>query len=349
MNRLIRAMRAIRVLALCGLFVWAFADTAGAAATAVRLACLGEFESFPAWYAHERQWDAAEGIAVELKVLPTGRLLVDNMRALDWNLAACGGVPAMLAMLRKDVYAVGVGTDEAAANGIYARPGSPLFTADKAEAGRLMRGGMILCPLGTSAHQILLAWLEGLGLREDDVVIVDTKPEEALAAFLGGMGDAVALWSPAAYEARRRGLREVANGKDCGLVQPTLIIAERRYADGHPQEVTAFLRGYLQAVAALESMPDREFAPLYRRFLKETAGREISVEEALAARAGPTQLTAERQRVLLGGERDGEALRGWLRNVIAFHQKTGALSSREAGELERLPLVTPRFLPSGTE
>ena len=216
MNRLIRAMRAIRVLALCGLFVWAFAGTAGAAATAVRLACLGEFESFPAWYAHERQWDAAEGIAVELKVLPTGRLLVDNMRALDWNLAACGGVPAMLAMLRKDVYAVGIGTDEAAANGIYARPGSPLFTADKAEAGRLMRGGMILCPLGTSAHQILLAWLEGLGLREDDVVIVDTKPEEALAAFLGGMGDAVALWSPAAYEARRRGLREVANGKDCG-------------------------------------------------------------------------------------------------------------------------------------
>ena len=64
MNRLIRAMRAIRVLALCGLFVWAFAGTAGAAATAVRLACLGEFESFPAWYAHERQWDAAEGIAV---------------------------------------------------------------------------------------------------------------------------------------------------------------------------------------------------------------------------------------------------------------------------------------------
>ena len=71
--------------------------------------------------------------------------------------------------------------------------------------------------------------------------------------------------------------------------------------------------------------------------------------EALAERAGHTLFTAERQRVLLGGERDGEALRGWLRNVIAFHQKTGALSSREAGELERLPLVTPRFLPSGTE
>ena len=59
----------------------------------LRTAWLAEFEAFAAWYAHGRQWDRENNPAVELRPFPTGRLLVDNMHAYGWNLAACGGVP----------------------------------------------------------------------------------------------------------------------------------------------------------------------------------------------------------------------------------------------------------------
>lgn len=92
----------------------------------LRTAWLAEFEAFAAWYAHDRQWDRENNPAVELRPFPTGRLLVDNMHAYGWNLGACGGVPALRALLRKDVYVVGVGTEEAAFNAVYARASSPL-------------------------------------------------------------------------------------------------------------------------------------------------------------------------------------------------------------------------------
>ena len=78
---------------------------------------------------------------LEPTLYPPGRLLVDNMHAYGWNLAACGGVPALRAMLRKDVYVVGVGTEEAASSAVYARASSPLARLNGVGgAARLLRG-----------------------------------------------------------------------------------------------------------------------------------------------------------------------------------------------------------------
>lgn len=84
----IRTLRAI----LAALFILAAAFCAQAAQTAqaaqaapLRSAWLDEFEAFAAWYAHEQKWDQENGLAVEMRHVPTGRMMVDNMRAYDWN------------------------------------------------------------------------------------------------------------------------------------------------------------------------------------------------------------------------------------------------------------------------
>ena len=324
----------------------------------LRTAWLAEFEAFAAWYAHGRQWDRENNPAVELRPFPTGRLLVDNMHAYGWNLAACGGVPALRALLRKDVYVVGVGTEEAASNAVYARASSPLARLNGGGAARYLRGKTVLCPLGTSAHQLLLAWLDGMGLWDTDVTIVDVEPDEAVRALAKGLGEAAALWAPATYAAEELGLFRLTDGRKSGIAQPVLLLAERGYADKHPERITAYLRSYLQAVESFGKMPVEELALLYQRFQREFAGKALSA--ANARRELETHLLfplethllfpLEKQKALLGGveadaARPEGTLRDWLKDVIAFHKKTGALSSREAGELESLPLVTPRFLP----
>ena len=316
----------------------------------LRTAWLAEFEAFAAWYAHDRQWDRENNPSVELRPFPTGRLLVDNMHAYGWNLGACGGVPALRALLRKDVYVVGVGTEEAAFNAVYARASSPLARLNGGGAARYLRGKTVLCPLGTSAHQLLLAWLDGMGLRDTDVTIVDAEPDEAVRALAKGLGEAAALWAPATYAAEELGLFRITDGRKSGIAQPVLLLAERGYADKHPERITAYLRSYLQAVESFGKMPVEELALLYQRFQREFAGKALSAANARRELETHLLFPLEKQKALLGGveadaARPEGTLRDWLKDVIAFHKKTGALSSREAGELESLPLVTPRFLP----
>lgn len=336
----------------CILIPTAHAQSADPARSApLRTAWLAEFEAFAAWFAHDRQWDRENNLAVELRAFPTGRLLVDNMHAYDWSLAACGGVPALRAMLRKDVYVVGVGTEEAASNAVYARASSPLARlSGGGEAARFLRGKTVLCPLGTSAHQLLLAWLDGMGLRDTDVTIVDVEPDEAARALANGMGEAAALWAPATYAAEESGLFKLTDGRKSGIAQPVLLLAERDYADRHPERITAYLRSYLQAVESFGKIPVEELALLYQRFQQEFAGKAVSAANARRELETHLLFPLEKQKALLGGveadaARPEGTLRDWLKDVIAFHKKTGALSSREAGELESLPLVTPRFLP----
>lgn len=318
----------------------------------VRTAWLAEHEAFAAWYARERKWDVENGISLELVLFPTGKNLVDNMRAADCVIGGCGGAAAVFGLLDKRVYVIGVASDETDANAVYVRPDSPLLAVRGGNPSypalygdaAAMRGKTVLAPLGTSAHQLLYFWLERLGTSDADTIVIDTKPEEALKAFMGGMGDAVALWAPDTYRAEALGLRRAATGRDCGITQPILLIADRKAADADPASVTAFMKTYLKAVEAVSAMPEEELVPLYRRFMRDFAGRDISGEEARSDLKSHRFLSGDEQRALFRSRDEGGLLHGWLVDVIRFHEATGALSRRQSKTLEEIPLATSRFL-----
>lgn len=318
----------------------------------LRTAWLAEHEAFPAWYAQERKWDAENGIALELVLFPTGKNLVDNMRGAGCVIGGCGGAAAVFGLLDKRVYVIGVASDETDANAVYVRPDSPLLAVRGANPSypqlygdaASVRGRTVLAPLGTSAHQLLYFWLERLGTSDAETIVIDTKPEEALKAFIGGMGDAVALWAPDTYKAEALGLRPAATGRGCGITQPILLIADRKAADADPAAVAAFLKAYFRAVEALSAMPQEELVPLYQRFMRDFAGRGLSVEEARADVESHRFLSGEEQRALFRGGDGGGLLHGWIADVIRFHEATGALSRRQSKALEAMPLAAPRFL-----
>lgn len=334
------------------LFFWAvlcllFATTAQAAPVTVNSAWLDEYEALPAWYAHARQWDAEAGISLDMRIYPSGKYLMDNMSSIKWDVAGLGGAPAVPGMLRKQAFVVGIGSDEAAANAIYVRPDSPLLAAFRQKLSardyaRLVTGKVVLCPRGTSAHQLLLLWLDSMGLGEESITLLDTPPAESVGNLSGGVGDMAVLWSPETWAAEQAGLKPLLTGKDLGLVQPTLLMARRDYAENNPDGVRAFLACYLRAVEALQAMPAEELARLYRRFQKEFCGKEISEEQAVRDVATHALYALDRQRRVLASE--GELLK-WLGDVIAFHERTGELSRGQTRSIRELRLVRPDFLP----
>ena len=187
------------------------ASAAQAEPVTVKSAWLTEFEALPAWYAHVRQWDTAAGITLDMQLYPSGKYLMDNISSLKWDVAGLGGAPGVLGMLRKQACVVGIGSDESAANAVFVRKDSPLPAAlrDNPSArdyARLVTGKIVLCPRGTSAHQLLLLWLDRMGLSEESVSLLDTPPDEAVTGLAGGMGDMAVLWAPQTYAAEQAGL-----------------------------------------------------------------------------------------------------------------------------------------------
>lgn len=324
----------------------------GASPALLRTAWLAEYEAFAAWYAHDQKWDVENGISLEFKLFPTGKNLVDNMKRSGCVLGGCGGAAAVFGILQKQTYVIGIGADETAANAVYVRADSPLLQLKgKTPAypelygnAASMNGKTVLAPAGTSAHQLLYFWLERLGTSDAETIVIDTKPEEALKAFVGGLGDAVVLWAPDTYRADELGLRRLFTGRECGITQPTLIVADRAFADANPTQVTAFMKTYLRAVEAVLSMPREELIPLYQRFMASFSGQPM--DAAIAARELDSHwfLSAADHQKAFKNRAEGGLLHFWIEDVLRFHEATGALSRRQIRDLEQTPFVTARFL-----
>ncbi len=335
-------MRFVRVVTFC--LAVLLGALSSAQARPLHTAWLDEFEYFAAWYAHDQQWDGENGLSVAFRLYPTGNNLVDSFYADKWELAGCGGIPALKAVLRGNVSVLGIALDEAAANALYVRPDGPLSSLTPTapdNAGKLLAGKRILCPLGTSAHQLVTALLDRAGLTDKDVVLIDASPESALEAFGKGMGDAVALWAPLSYAAEEAGFRRAADGANCGLFQPTLLLVDKTVAAERPDDVRAFMRGYDRATAFFRQQPQETLVPLYQRFHKETTGEELSAAYALRAIREHRLFDGDERKQVLAASAENGSLSAKLKGLIAFYRKHNALSHKEAARLGETAFYTP--------
>ena len=72
-----------------------------------------------------------------------------------------------------------------------------------------------------------------------------------------------------------------ANPKLCRLASPCVLVADRKYADAHPDVTAKFLSIYLRAADMLQHEPLESLVPEYRRFFMEWAGKDYSAELSL--------------------------------------------------------------------
>ena len=210
-------------ITLCVVLFLGMATVGQTWAYTIRTAWLPEHEAFVAWYAQQQGWDREAGFHLDKKNYASGKELMAGTKD-GWEIAACGALPALGAPAETPVEIIAIANDESYSTGIYTRASSPilghagfnvLFPEISGTPGTV-KGKTILCTTGSAAQYTVYKWLKALGLSEKDVVIRDMLPAEALAAFMKGEGDAVALWSPYTLEAENKGLKSEA----CRHVQP---------------------------------------------------------------------------------------------------------------------------------
>lgn len=332
-----------------------------ALALAVSLACpaqaepvklssawMGEHETFVAWYAKQHGWDKEAGFDLTMMPFDSGKTIMESLAAYDWAVAGCGAVPALTAPLGDYLYIIAVANDESAGNAIYVREDSPILAAQCVNpaypgvrgSAVTVKGIDILYPKGTSAHYLLSSWLNILGLSEKDVKLQDMEPTPALSAFTGGVADAVALWAPLTYEAEAKGFRAAATSKDCGIAQLVLLVANRQFADEHPEQIEAFLKMYLRGIDAMRSAPVTELAADYVRFYKEWTGRDLTPDMAAADIESHPVFTLEEQLAMFA---PGGSVPKTLDAIVDFSIRHGSFTPEQIDKMKG-NRVTPRFL-----
>lgn len=320
------------------------------AAEQLQTAWIGEHEAFLVWYAKQKGWDKEAGLDIRMLRFGSGEKIVSRQGNYQWKIAGCGAVPTLMSAQKGQYYVIGIGNDESELNAIYVRPDSPILKAkgtnprypEVCGSADTVRGKIILCPEKTSAHYLVSAWLNILGLQENDVKIQNVLPAPAVDMLVKGFGDAISIWAPSTYEAQKKGFRIAANSPDCGIRQPILLLADRTFADENPEQVRAFLRVYLRVVDDMQGRGLKAFVQDYIRFNKVWANKlmtETEAEEDL--RLHPLFPLGE--QVELFDPKRGN-LRDWLRGITAFYGRLGELSQEDISNLNTFNYLNDSFL-----
>ena len=325
------------------------ASAVQAAPAKLSSAWMGEHETFVAWYAKQQGWDKEAGLDLAMMPFDSGKNIVESLAAYDWAVAGCGAVPALTTPLSDYLYIIAVANDESANNAIYVRKDSPILGAKGTNpaypnvygSAVTVQKADILYPKSTSAHYLLDTWLRILGLGEKDVKLQEMEPTPALSAFTGGVGDAVALWAPLTYEAEAKGFKAVADSKDCGITQLVLLVANRRFADQHPEQVQAFLKMYMRGIEALRAKPAKELAADYDRFYKEWTGRDLTPEMAVADIQSHPVFTLDEQLAMFA---PGGSVQKALNEIVDFSISHGNFTPEQIDKMKGKTQVTARFL-----
>lgn len=115
-----------------------------------------------------------------------------------------------------------------------------------------LRGKKVAGPKGTILHELLVAYLAGAGMTEEDIEFVSMGIPDGQAALAGGSVDAALLAGPTAYNMEKDGFPVITDGT--GLTEATIVVATSgAYIDSHPDEVKAFLEAQKEVLDSIEA------------------------------------------------------------------------------------------------
>lgn len=118
-----------------------------------------------------------------------------------------------------------------------------------------LKGKKVAGPKGTILHELLVAYLAGAGMTENDIEFLSMGIPDAQAALAGGSVDAALLAGPVAYNMEHDGFPVITDGT--GLTEATIVVAASgAYIDSHPEEVKAFLEAQKQVLDTIEADKD---------------------------------------------------------------------------------------------
>ncbi|WP_181703137.1 sulfonate ABC transporter substrate-binding protein [Chthonobacter albigriseus] len=111
-----------------------------------------------------------------------------------------------------------------------------------------LKGKTVAFTKGSSAHNVIIAALEKVGLTYGDITPAYLSPADAGAAFSSGSIDAWSIWDPFyANIEKNQGARLIADGKEILGTTNGFFLANKTFAADHPDVVKAALGAVTKA------------------------------------------------------------------------------------------------------
>ena len=258
-----------------------------------------------------------------------------------------GVPPAASSGLAYDAKIIGLAADDTMACNYWVRPDSEIAGISGQVDGHpeilgdadSWRGKTILCPTGTSAHYLLIATLNLLGLTEDDVEIVHMDVPSAFAAFKAGQGDICALWDPQSKQAAKEGWVMTSAGQWTGTQVYNVIVASKKAIEEKPEAVLTWLRTYYEVCEDYKD--DKEGQAKYLLELQLDNGLDVDEEIVTAERPMPTLAD---QAELWAGEPGERPVDKIVYDMFDYFVASGQYEPSDREYLESINFVDDTFI-----
>lgn len=194
------------------------------------------------------------GLDDSLRILATGKDCLREVLDGNADIGAVADTPVMFAGLEGEPFLV-LATIGSTERGTFVLGRKDRGIAEGAD----LKGKRIGVPIGTSAHFLLDSLLTQLGIRNDEVTMVDMKPPAMQEALAAGSVDAVAIWQPYGLGILRAMAGRVVAIHEDLYMERFAVVAHRDYVKRNPQVVRRILEALLAAEAQVrERRPDAE-------------------------------------------------------------------------------------------
>ncbi|AOY00748.1 sulfonate ABC transporter substrate-binding protein [Jeongeupia sp. USM3] len=174
------------------------------------------------------------GATVKWVEFPAGPQLLEGLNVGAIDVGYVGEAPPIFAQAAGARF-VYIGNDPAApaAEAIVVPKGSAIKSVAE------LKGKKVALNKGSNVHYLLVKALEKNGLKYGDIQPVFLPPADARAAFERGSVDAWVIWDPFLAAAEKQiGARVLADGRDT-VNNFAFYLAERGFAEKHPQIIKA--------------------------------------------------------------------------------------------------------------
>ena len=119
-----------------------------------------------------------------------------------------------------------------------------------------MKGKTVAVDTGSGAFTLFQSWLHQNGIAPEDVRIIESKVSDVGSAVQAGSAEAGIAWEPTASLLVQNGLlKRFTTLKDAGQ-SPNFLIVNRKWAEGHRDQVVAFLRAAIDVGNFVIDDPD---------------------------------------------------------------------------------------------
>lgn len=249
----------------------------------LRVAMMPFIPSLPAYYVKEHKLDEKAGFKMETTMFASGAPMNEALAADLWDVGAMGAA-AVTGIANYDMLIIGEVLESQDGLGVFVKPDhkiaqvkgfNPSFPNVYGDP-EAVKGSTILLPIGTAQHFTALKWLEKIGVKPEEVNIVNMETAQAYQALQAGQADGAALNVPTFFNAVDDGMVQVGNLADLGTKYVDMVTANRKSLETKPELIQTYMDCLAEACKALNDDPDMA-AELMMKFLKE-AGAETPEE-----------------------------------------------------------------------